>query len=74
MRVYCPADSLRLTIVLENLVDPDYRPARPRGIGLANVRERLEMRYGKDAAVAASTEGEIFRVSLTLPVERSIES
>jgi len=57
----------RLAIVIENSFDPDAPPRRRSGVGLANVRHRLEARYGKWASFAAGAEGDCFRVAITLP-------
>jgi len=39
------------------------------GLGLANVRRRLEGRYGEEATMQVSAEGDCFRVHLSLPAE-----
>jgi two-component system sensor histidine kinase AlgZ len=58
-----------LSIVVENSFDPDA-PARHRnGVGLANVRQRLETRYGNHASFGTTTVEGRFRVAITLPVE-----
>jgi two-component system sensor histidine kinase AlgZ len=59
----------RLAIVVENSWDPDAPPRRSGGLGLKNVQQRLEARYGKEASLRVNTEGEVFQVSLSLPVE-----
>jgi two-component system sensor histidine kinase AlgZ len=59
----------RLAILVENSWDPDAPPRRSGGRGLKNVEQRLEARYGKDASLHVSTEGELFQVSLSLPAE-----
>lgn len=59
----------RLAIVVENSWDPDAPPRRSGGLGLKNVQQRLEARYGKDANLRVNTEGELFQVSLSLPAE-----
>src|SRR5437660_8140365 len=41
----------RLSIIVENTFDPESRPARRDGLGLANVRRRLEGRYGEEATM-----------------------
>jgi len=70
LEVHSHAD--RLTILVENNLDPDSRPAkRHNGIGLANVRERVQTRYGKASSFAAKSEGDTFLVAISLPVERS---
>jgi hypothetical protein len=58
-----------LSVVVENHFDPEA-PARHRnGVGLSNVRQRLETRYGNRARMDVSKEGERFRVAITLPAE-----
>jgi len=58
-----------LSIVVENLFDPEAPPRRKSGVGLANVRQRLEARYGDRAKFATSVDGPCFRVAISLPVE-----
>src|SRR3984885_6878166 len=58
-----------LDIVVENLFDPDAPPRRRSGVGLANVRQRLQTRYGNRAKFATSVDGSTFRVAISLPVE-----
>ena len=58
-----------LDIVVENLFDPEAPPRRRSGVGLVNVRQRLEARYGNRAKFATSIDGSTFRVSISLPVE-----
>ena len=59
----------RLLIIVENSFDPEAPPRRTRGMGLENVRQRLDARYGREANVSVSAEGERFRVSLAFPAE-----
>jgi len=59
----------RLAIVVENSWDPEAPPRRSGGLGLKNVQQRLEARYGKDANLRVNTEGGLFQVSLSIPVE-----
>jgi two-component system, LytTR family, sensor histidine kinase AlgZ len=61
----------RLTLSVENNFDPEFKSRRRSGIGLANVRERVEVRYGDTASFLAGPDGERFRVEISLPVERS---
>jgi len=58
-----------LEIIVENLFDPEAPPRRRNGVGLANVRQRLEARYGNRAHFATSVNGPCFRVAISLPVE-----
>jgi len=72
IRLEVRSQANRLIILVENNLDPDLRPAkRHNGIGLANVRERVDTRYGKASSFAAKCEGDTFRVAISLPVERS---
>jgi hypothetical protein len=59
----------RLAILVENSWDPEAPPRRSGGLGLKNVQQRLEARYGKDASLRVNTEGELFQVTLSLPAE-----
>ncbi|HEX8766539.1 MAG TPA: histidine kinase [Candidatus Acidoferrum sp.] len=59
----------RLDIVVENSWDPDAPPRRSGGLGLRNVQQRLEARYGKDASLRVNTDGPFFQVMLSLPAE-----
>jgi two-component system, LytTR family, sensor histidine kinase AlgZ len=58
-----------LSILVENLFDPEAPPRRKSGVGLANVRQRLEARYGNRAKFATSIDGPCFRVAISLPAE-----
>src|SRR5271154_1751294 len=60
-----------LAIALENSFDPDSPPRRRGGVGLANVRQRLATRHGNLASFQVKTEGDRYRVAITLPVERA---
>ncbi len=63
----------RVAVIVENQFDPEA-PARHRnGVGLANVRQRLEMRYGKNASMDVKAEGECFRVAISIPAEAAEE-
>ncbi len=68
MKATCGDSSL--SIVIENSFDPDSEPMRRNGLGLQNVRQRLEARYGGDAQLTAHPDGSCFRVAVQLPAER----
>jgi two-component system, LytTR family, sensor histidine kinase AlgZ len=68
LRAKCANGDLAVTI--ENSFDPNAPPRRRSGVGLANVRQRLEARYGKLASFGANAVGDLFHVTLTLPIER----
>jgi two-component system, LytTR family, sensor histidine kinase AlgZ len=58
-----------LDIAIENQFDPDAPPRRRSGVGLANVRQRLEARYGNHASFSAAAVEDRFRVAIRLPAE-----
>jgi two-component system sensor histidine kinase AlgZ len=62
-----------VSIDLANSFDPDAPAKRRSGVGLANVRQRLQTRYGNLASFAVKTEGDCFRVALTLPAEVEVQ-
>ena len=59
----------RLEILVENSWDPEAPPRRSSGLGLRNVKQRMEARYGKEAALRVMAEGDLFQVSLSIPLE-----
>jgi LytS/YehU family sensor histidine kinase len=65
MRARRSADSLRF--VIENPFDPEAPLTRKNGIGLANVRNRLEARFGNAARIEVQVENDRYRVTLSLP-------
>lgn len=54
--------------MIANPFDPEA-PASRNGIGLENVRGRMEARYGTAARMEVEVEDKMFRVTLTLPVK-----
>jgi len=59
-----------VSIEVENRFDPEAPARRKSGVGLANVRQRLDTRYGTNASFSVDKDGERFHVGLTLPAER----
>jgi LytS/YehU family sensor histidine kinase len=58
-------DELRFTI--ENPYDP-LAPSSRSGIGLVNVRQRLEARYGTAARLEVEASEDIYRVTVAIPM------
>ena len=54
-------------IVVENPCDPDRPPSRSTGVGLNNVRSRIETLAGTRASVDVDARETSFRVSILLP-------
>ncbi len=57
----------RLLIVVENPLDEEAPSRRGSGLGLENVRRRLDAHGAREARLDAVRDGERFRVTLTLP-------
>ena len=56
-----------LQMVVENPCDPDRPPSRGTGMGIANVRSRIETLCGERASVDVDARETSFRVSILLP-------
>jgi len=69
IRLQAEVQDGRLGIMVENDRDDEAPPRRKNGVGLKNVRSRLEARYGKDATFRIEASEDRFRVSMTLPAE-----
>ena len=65
MRARRSSDGMRF--VIENPYDPEAPSTRRNGIGLANVRNRLEARYGNAARLEIEVDANRYRVVLWLP-------
>jgi LytS/YehU family sensor histidine kinase len=59
----------RLSIEVRNNFDAEAPRKRGAGIGLKNVRERLDTTYGNRARFDVRTDDSEFQVALELPVE-----
>src|SRR5262249_22299661 len=73
VRIEARCAEARLFITIENSYDPDAPPRKGSGMGLRNVRERLEARYGKEASLRVTSEGETFEATVTLPAETEVK-
>ncbi len=62
------ADRLRLSIA--NSIPPAPGPETPGGIGLANLRRTLELKYPHDHLLDISKTQEVFSIRLELPLTR----
>jgi LytS/YehU family sensor histidine kinase len=61
-------------IVLENGFDPEASTPNRLGMGLPQVRRRLELRYGDEALMEAGARDGVYRVELRFPCESPIAS
>ncbi|WP_374585264.1 sensor histidine kinase [Pseudoduganella sp.] len=69
VRIEARREGSLLKVSVENDTDPDTPPRKGNGIGLVNVRERLEAAYGHLASLHCTQENNKYRVALALPVE-----
>ena len=70
VRIAARREGSLLRVLIENDVDADLPAAAPgKGIGLANVRQRLTAVYGHEASVNWTREQQQFRVTLALPFD-----
>lgn len=69
--VRAEVDGERLRIRVENPFDPDSSRRTGSGLGLLNVRKRLESVYEKNAQMTVEETGSSYKVRLSLPVELS---
>jgi two-component system, LytTR family, sensor histidine kinase AlgZ len=67
IRVESRVQDGRFRLAVENNFDPQAPPPRRRGLGLRNVRQRLETRFGPLASMKARAEGDRFLVEISMP-------
>jgi LytS/YehU family sensor histidine kinase len=70
VRLVIRPEGENLAIVVENQWDAEAPKKRRNGLGLENVRRRLATAFGSRARMDATSDGDAFRVSITLPAER----
>jgi two-component system, LytTR family, sensor histidine kinase AlgZ len=73
IRLNISCENGAVSIAIENLFDPEAPMRRRNGVGLANVRQRLQARYGNRATFQAGAEGDRFLVAITLPAGKFSE-
>ncbi|MCI0707888.1 MAG: histidine kinase [Ignavibacteriae bacterium] len=67
IRLHTELNGSRLSIVVENPCDPDRSRTTSSGLGLANIRNRLQTSFQKDARLDVSEHNGMFRAELALP-------
>jgi two-component system sensor histidine kinase AlgZ len=65
LRANCNQRYVRITV--ENSFDTEYSAPRRSGVGLANVRGRLQARYDNTARLDTSADNGVYRAELLLP-------
>ena len=58
-----------LYMSIENSFDQEAAPSRRSGLGLKNVRQRIEARYPQQGSVRVTPDEDSFRVDLAIPAE-----
>ncbi len=58
----------RLTLWVENPVDPQSRSQSGAGVGLANVRRRLDNVFGDEARLRSGRSGDLYRAEVVVPM------
>jgi two-component system, LytTR family, sensor histidine kinase AlgZ len=69
VRLRAILDTDRVQISIENSVDPEAAPSRKGGLGLKNVRQRIEARYPQQASLRTTPEEDSFRIDISIPAE-----
>ncbi len=69
IRAHVSNEVLRVSV--ENDFDPDNPSPKRSGLGLANVRNRIETRHGNRGHMNVAVTGTLHRVDLELPCERA---
>ncbi|HEY8551092.1 MAG TPA: histidine kinase [Vicinamibacterales bacterium] len=68
VRIEARLDGPRLRVAIENPVETGARPKPTRtGVGLENVRRRLDATYGRDALLIATAANGRYRAELSMP-------
>ncbi len=71
IRVDCDVKDGLLRVRVENKFDPDSPTPRRHGLGLRNVRTRLETRFGKAASLTARKNDDSFGVEMVFPCQKA---
>jgi two-component system, LytTR family, sensor histidine kinase AlgZ len=67
VEIVARAEGDRLLVTVENPRDPEAKRRAGAGLGLSNVRRRLEAAYGRNGDMVVDTAPDRFRVALALP-------
>lgn len=70
IKLYCNQQDGYLKITIENNFDPEAISYKGQGIGLENVKRRLNLIYGKGNLLSFEKQSNIFRVNLFIPIEK----
>ncbi len=68
LKLYCRQSNEFLEITIENNYEPGAQNNKGAGIGLKNIKDRLELIYNNDNLLKVEKAGNIFKVRLFIPV------
>ena len=71
VRIRAEQRAASLVVTVDNPCDPDRPAGRGTGLGLRNVRERLESAYGGDALLRTEERDGRFVVTVEIPADRA---
>ena len=71
IRIAASCTGSRMTVRVENPVDPDCASAGGAGVGLVNVRSRLENVYGDEATIRSSRARDSYIAEIAVPIVRT---
>jgi LytS/YehU family sensor histidine kinase len=76
---HCHCENNNLVVTISNTFDPNARSKKGEGIGLKNIRERMQIIYGNPHLLQINNNNNEFTVTLTIPqnlknYERKIEN
>jgi two-component system, LytTR family, sensor histidine kinase AlgZ len=74
IRIDGECESGMLSIAVENNFDPDSPAPKRSGLGLANVRSRIQARHGERGRMRVTVADTVHRVELLLPCEAQARS
>lgn len=70
VRIHCEGRGGKLCLQVDNPVDVDRPKRKGTGVGVRNVRSRLETLYGNEARVDVEETNEYYRIKLSFPKHR----
>ncbi len=60
----------RLKITVDNPYDPDYIPKKGTGLGITNVKARIQTLFGNEGRIEVEKKENLFKVELIFPIEK----
>ncbi len=70
LKISSEEEAKSVHVRIQNSYDPEAPPRRKNGVGMANVKQRMNARYGDQASFQFRREDQTFEVDLLFPAER----